>query len=102
MSAMSSPPFMVARPIGPSVAGRGRAAPGAGAGGTGREGAMGGQGPVGKEAPRQPLRLDERPPGGDVMHERLGRIDERDVGHAVQRLGDGDAAVAAADDYDRG
>jgi hypothetical protein len=55
---------------------------------------------VGKEDPLQPLRLDEGAPGGDVVDERVGGVDERDVGDVVERLGGVDAAVAAADDDD--
>jgi hypothetical protein len=36
------------------------------------------------------------------VDERLGGVDERDVGDVVERLGGVDAAVAAADDDDGG
>jgi hypothetical protein len=63
---------------------------------------MGEQVLVGIEAPLQPRRVDEGAPGGDVVDERLGGVDERDVGDVVERLGGVDAAVVAADDDDGG
>jgi hypothetical protein len=57
---------------------------------------------VGEEDPLEPLRLDQRAPGGDVVHERVLRFDQRDVGDVVKAAGDGDAAVAAADHGDGG
>jgi hypothetical protein len=59
---------------------------------------VGEQALVGKEDPLQPRRFDEGAPGGDVVDERLGGVDERDVGDVVERLGDVDAAVADDDD----
>ena len=63
---------------------------------------MGEQVLVGQEDPVQPLGLDERAPGRDVVDERLGRVDEGDVGDVVERLGGVDAAIAAAQDDDGG
>jgi hypothetical protein len=54
------------------------------------------------EDPVEPLGVDEGTPGGDVVDESLGRVDEHDVGDVVERLGGVDAAVAAADDEDGG
>jgi HxlR-like helix-turn-helix protein len=46
------------------------------------------------EDPVQPLGLDERAPGGDVVDERLGGVHEGDVGDVTEGLGGVDAAVA--------
>ena len=73
-----------------------------------RDGAIAEEAPVGEqvlvgiEDPLQPLGVDEGAPGGDVVDERVGGVDERDVGDVVERLGGVDAAVAAADDDDGG
>jgi hypothetical protein len=41
----------------------------------------------------QPLRLDQRAPGRDVVQERVGRVDERHVRDANEGFGDLVAAV---------
>ena len=54
------------------------------------------------ERARQPRRVGEDAEGGDVVCERLLRVDEDDVGVVVEALGDVDAGVAAADHHDGG
>ena len=54
------------------------------------------------EGARQPGRIGEDAEGGDVVRERLLRVDEDDVGVGVEPLGDVDAGVAAADHHDGG
>jgi len=44
-------------------------------------------------------RIDERTGGGDVVLERTLRLDQHYIGFLIERLGYGDPAVAAADDY---
>jgi len=47
-----------------------------------------------------PGRLDQGPHRGNVVHERVFGFHERDVGAVVNRTGDVDAGIAAADDHD--
>ena len=54
---------------------------------------------VGQVDPRQPGRVDQGAQRGDVVHERVFRLDQHDRGHVVQRLGHADPGVAAADDH---
>jgi hypothetical protein len=61
--------------------------------------AAGEQPVVGKVDPRQPGRVDQGAEGGDVVHERVLRLHEHDVGDVVERLRRVDAAVASSDDY---
>jgi len=55
---------------------------------------------VGQEDAVEPLGVDERAPGGDVVHERLGGVNERYVSDVVECLGGVDAAVTPTDDND--
>ena len=50
---------------------------------------------------RQPRRIDERPKSGDVVHERVLRLDQHDVARLIEGLGHSDAAVAATDHHHR-
>jgi hypothetical protein len=48
----------------------------------------------------RPGGVDERTEGGDVVLEHLLGLDEHNIGFLIERLGDGDSTVAAADDHD--
>jgi hypothetical protein len=54
---------------------------------------------IGVEDAVRPFRIDEPAQRGDVVYERILRLDEDHVGYVVKRFGGGCASVTAADDY---
>jgi hypothetical protein len=63
------------------------------------EAAVGEQVLVGIEDPLQPRRVDEGAPGGDVVDERLGGVNEGDVGDAIGAAGLSTIFASAVNSY---